>query len=119
MNPEPTKLRRATRYHFGGVVELTELESGRTIVSMVRALSVYGCFVKTGHGFKLGAKMLVAMTHSGSQFSACGRVANQNDAGVGVEFIEMSLGDLQRLEACLAELARSEGAEDADHKGAP
>jgi len=39
--------RRAPRYHLGGVVELTDLESGRMKVALVRALSLYGCLVKT------------------------------------------------------------------------
>jgi len=39
--------RRAPRYYLGGVVELTDLDSGRMKVALVRAVSLYGCFVKT------------------------------------------------------------------------
>lgn len=105
---EQAKLRRASRYYFGGVVELTDLESGRMIVALVRALSLYGCFVKTDQSFRLGSKLMLKMSHSGSHFSAGGRVVNQNEVGIGVEFTEIDPIDRSRLEACLAELARTD-----------
>ena len=100
--------RRATRYYFGGVVELIHLESGRMIVALVRALNLYGCFVKTSQSFKLGSKLVLRMTHSGSHFSAKGRVVNQTEIGIGVEFDEIDPSDRSRLEECLADLARSD-----------
>jgi Tfp pilus assembly protein PilZ len=105
-SPEQAKLRRATRYYFGGVAELTDLESGRITVAMVRALSLSGCFVKTDQAFSLGAKLLLLMTHSGTHFSAWGRVVNQNEIGIGVEFTEIDPIDRSRLQECLVELAR-------------
>jgi Tfp pilus assembly protein PilZ len=107
-SPEQAKLRRATRYYFGGVVELTDLESERMIVALVRSLSLYGCFVKTDQSFSLGAKLMLKMTHSGSHFSAHGCVVNQTEVGIGVEFTEIDPGDRSRLEECLAELARTD-----------
>ena len=107
-SPESAKLRRATRYYFGGVVELTEVESGRMIIALVRALSLYGCFVKTDQSFSLGANLLLNMTHSGSHFSANGRVVNQTEIGIGVEFTGIEPVDRSRLEECLAELARTD-----------
>jgi PilZ domain len=101
-------LRRATRYYFGGVVEMTETESGRMIVALVRSLSLYGCFVKTDHSFSRGAKLLLRMTHAGSHFSANGLAVNQTEIGVGVEFTDIDPADRSRLEECLAELARTE-----------
>jgi Tfp pilus assembly protein PilZ len=86
---EYAKLRRAARYYFNGVVELIDLESGRLIVALVRALSLYGCFVKTDQSFRLGAKLVLKMTHSGTHFSANGRVVNQTEVGIGVEFTEI------------------------------
>lgn len=56
------------------------------IVALVRALSLYGCFVKTDQSFKQNSNLLLVMTHSGSQFSANGRVVNQDEVGIGVEF---------------------------------
>jgi len=47
--PEPQipGKRRAPRYSLGGIVELTDLDSGRMKVGVVRTPSLYGCFVKT------------------------------------------------------------------------
>jgi Tfp pilus assembly protein PilZ len=106
------KLRRAARYYFGGVVELTDVESGRMIVAMVRALNVYGCFVKTDQSFKLGASLLLKMTNSGSHFSANGCVVNQTEIGIGVEFTAIEPADRARLEECLADLAQTAEAAD-------
>ena len=108
--PEQSK-RRATRYYFGGVVELIHLDSGRMIVALVRVLSLYGCFVKTSQGFKLGSKLLLRMTHAGTHFSAKGHVVNQTEDGIGVEFTEIDPEDRSRLKECLAELARTDNAQ--------
>ena len=107
LEPPPcTDQRRAPRYHFGGVAELTDLESGRMMVALVRTLSLFGCFVKT-RSFRVGAKVKLTITDSGSHFSALGRVANQRDDGVGIEFTDLGPMDRARLEERLAELAET------------
>jgi hypothetical protein len=98
-------LRRAPRYYFGGAAELTELESGRMIVALVRTLSLPGCFVKTDKSFPIGANVKLKITDSGSHFSAMGRIVRQTNDGMGVEFTEIGPGDRARLEDCLAELS--------------
>lgn len=108
VNSSEAKLRRATRYYFGGVVELIHLDSGRMIVALVRALSLTGCFVKTSQSFKLGAKLMLRMTHAGTHFSAKGHVVNRTEVGIGLEFTEIDPEDQSRLEQCLAELARTD-----------
>src|ERR1700739_3596020 len=50
--------RRAPRYYLGGVVELTDLDSGRMKVALVRAVSLYGCLVKTEMPVKEAASVL-------------------------------------------------------------
>jgi hypothetical protein len=101
--------RRAPRYHLGGVVELTDLESGRMNVALVRAVSLYGCFVKTEMAVKKAARVALKITHSETQFSTTGRVVNciedHTNRGFGIEFTEISPIDKAHLEACLAELA--------------
>jgi PilZ domain len=108
--------RRAPRYDLGGVVELTDLDSGRMKVALVRALSLYGCLVKTEMPVKQAAGVALKITHSGTQIAAMGRVVNcvgsQCNRGVGIEFTEIDPMDKGRLEACLSELA-------AAHKMAP
>jgi hypothetical protein len=104
--------RRAPRYHLGGVVELTDLDSGKMIVAMVRAVSLYGCFVKTEMPVKNSAPVALRIAHSGTQFSATGRVVNcigdQSSRGLGIEFTEIDANDKKGLEACLTELAASQ-----------
>jgi hypothetical protein len=100
---------RAPRYHLGGVVELTDLDSGRIKVALVRAVSLYGCFVKTEMPVKETARVALKIAHSGTQISALGRVVNcvgdQSSRGLGIEFTEI---DTKRLEACLTELAAAQ-----------
>ena len=111
--PEPQihGKRRAPRYYLGGVVELTDLESGRLTVAMVRAVSLYGCFVKTEMPVKQSARVALKITHSGTQISAMGRIVNcigdQSSRGLGIEFTEIDANDKKGLEACLTELAVS------------
>ena len=104
--------RRAPRYYLGGVVELTDLDSGRMRVAMVRALSLYGCLVKTDVPVKEAARVALKIAHSGTQISALGRVVNcvgdQSSRGLGIEFTEIDSIDKIRLEACLTELAAAQ-----------
>lgn len=89
------KQRRSARYNLGAAVELTDLESGRTKVGLVRALSLHGCLVKTEMIFRVGARVALKIAHSESEFSAAGlvvvRVADRTNRGVGIEFTESSL----------------------------
>ena len=104
--------RRAPRYHLGGVVELTDLESGRMKVALVRALSLYGCLVKTEMPVKEAARVALKITHSGTYFSATGRVVNcvrdQSNRGLGIEFTAIDSNDKRNLEACLTELSAAQ-----------
>jgi hypothetical protein len=104
--------RRAPRYYLGGVVELTDLDSGRMKVAMVRALSLYGCLVKTDVPVKEAARVALKIAHSGTQISAMGRVVNcvgdQSSRGLGIEFTEIDSIDKIGLEACLTELAAAQ-----------
>jgi PilZ domain-containing protein len=107
-----TQVRRAPRYYLGGVVELTDLDSGRMKVALVRAVSLYGCFVKTEMPVKNSARVALKIAHSGIHFSATGRVVNcvgdQSSRGLGIEFTEIDANDKKRLAACLAQLAAAQ-----------
>jgi PilZ domain-containing protein len=104
--------RRAPRYYLGGVVELTDLDSGRMKVALVRAVSLYGCFVKTEMPVEKAARVALKIAHSGTHFSATGRVVNcvkdQSNRGLGIEFTEIDSIDKTHLEACLTELAAAQ-----------
>ena len=101
--------RRAPRYYLRGVVELTDLDSGRMKMALVRAVTLNGCFVKTEMPVKKAARVALKIAHSGIHFSAMGRVVNcvrdQSSRGLGIEFTEIDANDKKRLEACLTELA--------------
>jgi hypothetical protein len=101
--------RRAPRYYLGSVVELTDLDSGRMKVALVRALSLYGCLVKTEMPVKEAAKVALKIAHSGTHFSALGRVVgcvgDKTSRGMGIEFTEINPTDKIGLEAWLSELA--------------
>jgi Tfp pilus assembly protein PilZ len=94
--------RRAHRYDLGGAVELTDFESGQMIVALARALSSYGCFIRTEKSFPLGAKLKLNFVHLGSSFSEAGRVVNRvtskDNAGIGVEFIEVDDANRARFQ---------------------
>jgi hypothetical protein len=104
--------RRAPRFYFGGVVELTDLDTGKMKVALVRALSLYGCLVRTDTSFKDSARVALRIAHSGTQFSAIGRVVDcigdKNSCGIGIEFTKIDPIDRTRLETCLAELAATD-----------
>ena len=105
---EPTLFanpRRAPRYYFGAAVELTEVESGRILVALVRVLSLYGCFVKTSESIRTGSKVRLNITYSGVHFTSTGRVVTQMNDGLGIEFTGIDPINQERLEDCLAELA--------------
>jgi Tfp pilus assembly protein PilZ len=103
--PEQVPTRRAPRYVFGGAVEVTDLESGRMIIALARALSLYGCFIETDQSFGIGTKVMLKVTHSGSHFSTMAWVVDQKSTGIGVEFTDIEPIDRSRLEDCLVELA--------------
>jgi PilZ domain len=61
---------------------------------------------------KTAARVALKIAHSGTHFSATGRVVNcvgdQTSRGLGIEFTEIDANDRKGLEACLAELAASQ-----------
>jgi CheY-like chemotaxis protein len=108
--------RRAPRYYFGGAAELTD-ESGQITVSMVCTLSRYGCFVKTNKPLRVDAKVALRITDAGSHFSTKARIANQENDGYGVEFLEISATDKAQLESCLSDLAERDEVSNAKEPG--
>jgi hypothetical protein len=81
-------------------------------VALVRALSLYGCLVKTEMPVKETARVALKIAHSGTQISALGRVVNcvgdPSSRGLGIEFTEVDPIDKNHLEAFLTELAAAQ-----------
>ncbi len=61
---------------------------------------------------KEAARVALKIAHSGTHFSALGRVVgcvgDQTSRGIGIEFTEVDPIDKVRLEACLTELAAAQ-----------
>ena len=95
--------RRATRYHFGGVAEVVDPVTQKTLVELTRDLSSCGCFVKTKTPFPKGTRVNVRITHSGATIAALGNVSdNVTDEGMGIGFVGVDFKDQVVLEQWLS-----------------
>ena len=77
--------RGATRYNFGAIAEVIDLDQSDALVSLTRDLSLSGCFVKTTTPYPEGTRVRVRIIHSGGEFVALGNVtANVTATGMGI-----------------------------------
>lgn len=94
--------RGATRYHFGAIAEVMDLDQRHEMVSLTNDLSVSGCFVKTTTPFREGTRVQVRIMHSGTTFAATGRVTgNVTATGMGIAFTQIEPSDRTILEEWL------------------
>lgn len=94
--------RGATRYNFGAIVQVVEVESQRGLVSLTRDLSLSGCFVITTSPFSAGTRVTVTITSSGESFAAVGHVTdNVLRDGMGIAFSHLDAKDQATLEGFL------------------
>jgi hypothetical protein len=95
--------RRAARYHFGGIAEVTDLVSWKILIDLTRDLSSGGCFVKTKTPFPKGTRVNVRITHSGATIAALGNVSNNvSHEGMGIAFARVEPDDQAVLELWLS-----------------
>jgi hypothetical protein len=79
--------RQMTRYDFGAIAEVVDLNSREDMIVVTRDLSLAACFVKTRYPFHAGTEVRVRITHSGSDFAAIGTVTdNTTREGMEIEF---------------------------------
>jgi hypothetical protein len=98
--------RGATRYNFGAIAEVIDLDEPDALVSLTRDLSSSGCFVKTTTPYPEGTRVRVRIIHSGAEFVAVGNVtANVTPAGMGIVFTEIQPNDRAILERWLGNAA--------------
>ena len=110
MDSKPFERRRAIRYFFGGVAEVTDVESGKHLVSETTELGRFGCFVKTIAPFSPGATVSLKITHQDTFFAAPGMVAYVlADKGMGIAFGSVSPKDAAVLEGWLPHRAEEQG----------
>jgi hypothetical protein len=82
--------RQMTRYDFGAIAEVIDLDSRDDMIVVTRDLSLSGCFVKTRTPLPAGTEVRVRITFEGSDFAAIGNVtANITREGMGIEFVEI------------------------------
>jgi hypothetical protein len=94
--------RGATRYNFGAIVQVVEVESKRGLVLLTRDLSLSGCFVRTTSPFRAGTRVEVTMMSSGESFAALGEVTdNVSVEGMGIAFADIAEKDQATLEKWL------------------
>jgi Tfp pilus assembly protein PilZ len=96
--------RRAPRYPFGAVAEVTALKSGKYLIALTRELGRLGCFVKTMTPFPEGEEVILTITHHNRGFAVSGEVAYALPAeGMGIAFGSIPASDQSVLEDWLAE----------------
>jgi hypothetical protein len=82
--------RQMTRYDFGAIAAVIDLDSREDMIVVTRDLSLAGCFVKTRSPFPAGTEVRVRITYAGSDFAATGSVTeNITREGMGIEFVEI------------------------------
>jgi hypothetical protein len=95
--------RSVTRYNFGAIAEVIDLDQPDALVSLTRDLSLSGCFVMTTTPFPKGTRVRVRIIHSGAEFVAVGNVtANVTATGMGIDFTQIPPNDRAILERWLA-----------------
>jgi PilZ domain len=101
---EPER-RGATRYNFGAIAEVVDLDRRAEVVSLTRDLSFSGAFVKTTTPLPTGTRVRVRITHSGAEFAASGNVTgNVTPTGMGIVYTEIEPNDRAILERWLGSM---------------
>jgi hypothetical protein len=91
-----------TRYDFGAIAEVIDLDSREDMIGVTRDLSLSGCFIRAKAPFQKGTAVIVRIRCSGTDFAATGRVtANVNAQGMGIEFVEIQPKDQATIEQWL------------------
>jgi PilZ domain-containing protein len=91
-----------TRYDFGAIAEVIDLDSREDMIGVTRDLSLSGCFIRAKAPFQKGTAVIVRIRCSGTDFAATGRVtANVNTEGMGIEFVEIQPKDQATIEQWL------------------
>lgn len=102
--------RRATRYAFGGVAELTDVESGKYVICMAAQLSRFGCFVRTNSSFAPLTTVNLKITHRGEVLEVLGKVVYvRAPDGMAIDFEPLAAESQAILERWLSEASAGTG----------
>ena len=100
--------RKTTRYDFGAIAQVTDLDSGEEMIAVTRDLSRSGCFIRTPGPFAKGTTVLVRIRWCGADFAARGEVTgNISREGMGVAFAEIGCREGEILDQWLDPKPRS------------
>ena len=79
-----------TRYDFGAIAEVSDLDSRDDMIVVTRDLGLSGCFVKSRTPFPAGTEVRVKIAYAGSDFAAIGSVTeNITREGMEIEFVQI------------------------------
>ena len=85
-------------------IELTDV-SETHLTARTKDLSLFGCFVQTATPFPEGTKVILRISHGGSNFFAQGRVAHSRpNVGMEITFIAIEPNSMPVLDKWLAGL---------------
>jgi PilZ domain len=94
--------RQMTRYNFGAIAQVIDLDSREDVIAVTRDLSLSGCFIKTNSPFSRGSVVIVRITCLGADFAATGTVTgNITREGMGIEFTKIGPKDQAVIEQWL------------------
>jgi len=94
--------RQMTRYNFGAIAQVIDLDSREDVIAVTRDLSFSGCFIKTNSPFPRGRTVTVRITCLGADFAATGTVTgNITWEGMGIEFTKIAPKDQAIIEQWL------------------
>jgi hypothetical protein len=94
--------RSATRYNFGAIAAVIDLDEPDEVVSLIRDLSLAGCFVMTTTPFPKGTRVRVKIMRPGAEITPMGNVtANVTATGMGIAFTQIEEEDRAILEIWL------------------
>lgn len=100
--------RQTTRFDFGAIAEVIDLDSREEMIAVTRDLSLSGCFIRTQTPFPKGTAVIVRMRCLGADAAVTGNVTgNITREGMGIEFLEMRPHDRAVIEEWLNPKPRS------------
>ena len=86
--------RQTTRYDFGAIAEVIDLDSRDDMIGVTRDISLSGCFIRTPTPFQQGTSVIVRIRCAGRDFAATGNVTgNITKEGMGIAFVEVRPSD--------------------------
>ena len=95
--------RRSPRSSFVVTGEITD-ENSRTVISRIRGLNLYGCYIEMANPLPQGTSISVKIAAGKAGFQARGRVIYSDpNSGSGVEFQGVEPGHQAILEEWLLE----------------